>query len=426
MRSRLGNPRESRTTGGGSLVQEREAPYLPFCVEAERTRLSIPSRIEWIDGTVQFLAQKAILCGVCDEKLAYKVSLALHEALTNSVVHGNLEISSDLKELGGTVFAETLARRSADPRFAARQVDIVIEYDGEMCTWSFTDQGRGFDYTKLLHIADETEAEVEEDPEAEYLLPSGRGIIMMRSFMDDVHYELGGRRVVLTLKHSSAHDRRRHLRVPFQEKVRVAPMRADGSVDWDAAYQAISQDLSHEGMAFIQSQLMSFERIIIELEGGGKPIYIPAEVCHCQASGEGMIQVGCRFDRNIGVEGRDPKTREARSQVESLTGTIQTLIDQLGAEQLEPDERRDQSRFVYTERIGIVLNAEADATFVFARDLSKSGIAFISTTPMPMSEIEIHLPQLNGKNLIVRGEVVRCKQISEGFHDVGARFLSLN
>src|SRR5436189_151468 len=99
---------------------------LAGAVVAERSRIRIPSRPEWVPPTIEFLKQKAQLCGACHESRAGKLVLAMHEALTNAVVHGNLEVSSELKERDDDVFARALAERAADPRFASRSVVIDV------------------------------------------------------------------------------------------------------------------------------------------------------------------------------------------------------------------------------------------------------------------------------------------------------------
>src|SRR5262245_34128327 len=110
-------------------------PDLPGAVASDRMRLVIPSRPEWIAPTVEYLRNRAVLCGACQQTRAGKLLLALHEALTNSIVHGNLEISSGLKEQEDNSFAELLALRSADPHFGSRVVVIDTDYDGYRCEW---------------------------------------------------------------------------------------------------------------------------------------------------------------------------------------------------------------------------------------------------------------------------------------------------
>jgi anti-sigma regulatory factor (Ser/Thr protein kinase) len=174
------------------MTSPLQSPVLPSAVAAEQTYLQIPSQPEWIAPTVEYLKEKAILCGACHQARVKKLMLALHEALTNSVIHGNLELSSALKEQSETAFAEALAQRAADPHYGNRPVDVQVAYDGDRCQWIFTDQGKGFDVERVIARACSTD-------EQGRILASGRGILLMRAFVDEVRYEMGGRRAILTL-----------------------------------------------------------------------------------------------------------------------------------------------------------------------------------------------------------------------------------
>src|SRR5437660_9743486 len=114
-------------------MSSHDSPHLPSLVLTEQMQLCLPSRPDWIEATVEFLRRKAVLCGACEESRAGKLMVALHEALSNAIVHGNLELSSELKEQGDNSFAEALAHRVSDPRLAERVVDVVMDYDGDGC-----------------------------------------------------------------------------------------------------------------------------------------------------------------------------------------------------------------------------------------------------------------------------------------------------
>src|SRR5437868_3521267 len=223
-------------------------------VAAERTVLRVPSLPNWIEPTVEYLKEKAVLCGACAATRARKLVVALQEALSNSIVHGNLEITSDLKERSDDAFTQALAVRAADPHYSSRLVEILTEYDGERYRWVLTDQGKGFDVeaVRRRHA---------EEPEA--ILSSGRGILMMHAFLDEVRYELGGRRVILTLNQETAQAQRRQVRQPIQERVEVVPVGQDGAVDWQAAHEAVAHDLSAEGIGILQSGLAVNDRILV-------------------------------------------------------------------------------------------------------------------------------------------------------------------
>ena len=89
--------------------------------------LGIPSEFEWITRTVSFLQDQASELSWGDSINSSRIKVSLHEALTNAIVHGNLEVSSELKEDEDTDrFSEALAIRSSQLPYASRMVQIVV------------------------------------------------------------------------------------------------------------------------------------------------------------------------------------------------------------------------------------------------------------------------------------------------------------
>lgn len=115
-----------------------------------------------------------IVAQICDSRcLAGKesdVEVALFEALANAVIHGNQEQKSK-------------SVRISCRHDAGHRVSIVIR-----------DQGSGFDPNE---VPDPTRPE---NLDAEH----GRGILMMKTFMDDVHFDKGGTEVRLVKNCDSA------------------------------------------------------------------------------------------------------------------------------------------------------------------------------------------------------------------------------
>lgn len=157
--------------------------------------IEIPSEFEWINRTVSYLEDRAREVPWGDSININRVILPLHEALTNAIVHGNLEVSSALKEEERELFTETLAVRSTQSTYASRRVQIVVNFDAHQISWSITDEGNGFDVESVLKKA------ASDEPS---MLASGRGVMMMKAFMDDVRYDRGGRRVSMTLRNPDA------------------------------------------------------------------------------------------------------------------------------------------------------------------------------------------------------------------------------
>jgi hypothetical protein len=80
------------------MTDPPDIPVLPEQIIAERAHVVIPSLPNWIEPTVELLRRRAVLGGVCEETRSCRLLIALHEAISNAVIHGNLELSSDLKE----------------------------------------------------------------------------------------------------------------------------------------------------------------------------------------------------------------------------------------------------------------------------------------------------------------------------------------
>jgi anti-sigma regulatory factor (Ser/Thr protein kinase) len=385
------------------MSEPLDAPRLPEAVQGEQTHLRLPSQPSWIQPAVEYLKHRALLCGACQESRVAKLLVALHEALTNAVVHGNLEVSSALKEQDCDAFARALAERSANADYAGRIVDVFVDYNGQRCQWAITDQGPGFDVEAVVRRTGD------DDPET--LLASGRGILLMRSFMDDLRYEAGGRRVILTLRKASGQENRRHKRLSLQLPLRVAPVRPDGSVDWEAAYAAVARNLSAEGVGLLQDRLAEADRVIVAIPSGEETLYLPAEVRHCRPVGGGLVELGCCL-----------QMPEQAGPARDVSAAIGRLL--AGTRGTEPQhERRRHARVPYSEPVEILTEPGAAPLRAYPRNLSKGGIAFITTTTLPPTFTLLFAARGDEPPLRIRAEVVRSSRVQEGFYDVAARFV---
>ena len=119
----------------------------------ETTELTFPSRIDSIAEAAAAAAEVARRAGFAEEAL-FGIDMAVRESVTNAVLHGNREDESKPVQIG-------FHNSAAGLRITVR------------------DRGQGFD---PAGVADPT------DPQ-NILKASGRGILFMRTFMDDVRWE---------------------------------------------------------------------------------------------------------------------------------------------------------------------------------------------------------------------------------------------
>lgn len=133
--------------------------------EASRLKLTIPSRLEEVSRVQGLVAEQVQRQGY-DQQVAFAIRLAMDEAVTNAIRHGN----------GGD---------------AQKQVRIEGTFTPEEASLTVCDEGPGFNPDALP------------DPTAEenLALPHGRGVMLMRAYMTEVHFNLSGNCVTLIKRH---------------------------------------------------------------------------------------------------------------------------------------------------------------------------------------------------------------------------------
>ncbi|MCC7140209.1 MAG: response regulator [Planctomycetes bacterium] len=176
-----------------AAVQEEEDQALALAhLRERRTVLEIGNELSHVAPVVAYLGRELRAHYPGYDVPVTETKLALYEALANAVEHGNLEIDYDEKtramtEEGG--IRGLIDRRRADPRLRDRRVRIEAEYDPESVTWRIRDEGRGFSphHEERDHRLGDTSA------------LHGRGIRLMRHYMDDVSWNATGTEIRLTL-----------------------------------------------------------------------------------------------------------------------------------------------------------------------------------------------------------------------------------
>ncbi len=157
-----------------------------FCIDNDP--LLLPTLLTRFQASVT-------LFGVCEPKQRTRIGIALEEALSNALYHGNLEVSSKLREESLEDYYELAGeRRFAEP-YASRRITIVETLTHEFARFVIRDDGPGFDTARLDCEIDENDLEA----------VSGRGLVMMKAFMDEVTYNDRGNEVTLT-KYRADHD----------------------------------------------------------------------------------------------------------------------------------------------------------------------------------------------------------------------------
>lgn len=140
-------------------------------------KITLDNDVQVASETAEFLAEQArILCRF-SERQEFHVFVSLVEAINNAIVHGNLEVDSKLR-LEGVNYEQTIEARRHTPPFKDRIVIVTANYSKDQVTYTIENEGPGFDVSKIpVPTAEENLTK-----------PSGRGVLIMRSFFDSVEF----------------------------------------------------------------------------------------------------------------------------------------------------------------------------------------------------------------------------------------------
>ncbi len=151
------------------------------------TEFSIENDPDLITALAAYLMQSFSGLQLCSSAEQLRVGIALDEALLNAYFHGNMEVSSKLRETNYNEFFDLAQRRSLDSPYRERRIHVAAKYTSSEAVFVIRDDGPGFDIAALPDPRDPG-----------YLdLPHGRGLLLMRTFLDEVRYNDQGNEVTL-------------------------------------------------------------------------------------------------------------------------------------------------------------------------------------------------------------------------------------
>ncbi len=159
---------------GQILVETSHAYVFP------NDRLAVPPVLRHVQAELERF-------GVCGRPDRLRVAVGLEEALVNAIIHGNLEVSSKLRDAADDSFERKIAERRTTAPFGDRRARLVATFRPGEATFVVSDEGRGFDPSD---VPDPT------DPE-NLVKPHGRGLLLMRTFLDEVSHNAIGNEVTL-------------------------------------------------------------------------------------------------------------------------------------------------------------------------------------------------------------------------------------
>lgn len=163
--------------------------YSSGCIISVSTKTAISMALEKI--AIEHLKN------LCSGKVIEKASTALCEALSNAIIHGNLEINH------GFTTAENLERHYEKiyralkkEENASKQVTVVIKKQNEEVSFTIKDSGQGYDYKSISNH-------------------TGRGVKIIKEMADEIKFSDGGSQISATFK--TMGDKKQ--KIDFEKKI---------------------------------------------------------------------------------------------------------------------------------------------------------------------------------------------------------------
>ena len=145
-----------------------------------------PDLISQVVGQVEAILQKMQLFDASEH---LRIGVAVHEAAVNAMVHGNLEIASDLKDGDWDAYHALIAERAKQEPYSRRRVHITVRATREpSLEVRVLDEGGGYDPRSLPDPCDPANID----------RSCGRGLLLIRTFFDEVRHNAKGTEITMT------------------------------------------------------------------------------------------------------------------------------------------------------------------------------------------------------------------------------------
>jgi CheY-like chemotaxis protein/anti-sigma regulatory factor (Ser/Thr protein kinase) len=166
-------------------VHKEQQRLLDECWLQSESHFLVPNDLSYIPPLIRHLQDNLSRLKVCDENDLIRVAVALREAMSNAIIHGNLGVDSSLRETDERLYYAQVEERKHQEPHNRRNVYVTAEESRRQAVYIVRDEGAGFDPHSLP------------DPTAEENLDriSGRGLFLIRMFMDEVAFNEKGNEI---------------------------------------------------------------------------------------------------------------------------------------------------------------------------------------------------------------------------------------
>jgi CheY-like chemotaxis protein/anti-sigma regulatory factor (Ser/Thr protein kinase) len=174
-----------------SQSNRREQRILDSLVHYE-TRFLLDNDTALVAPLVGHLEQSLERMRLCEPSGLVLVGVALHESLTNAILHGNLGLTSEMRETDEKEYYRLAQERRTQSPWCDRRVFVSAILTPHEALFTIRDEGEGFDPDRLPDPTDPANLE----------RVSGRGLLLIQTFMDRVEHNERGNEITMVKRRS--------------------------------------------------------------------------------------------------------------------------------------------------------------------------------------------------------------------------------
>jgi len=179
----------------------RSSERLLGCLGRTEFSFRLDNDAALVDPLVDLVGRMVAGMKLCDFAGRLQIGVALKEALLNALFHGSLEIGMVSDTEGQDVLIQEtdeslVERRRGEPPYRDRRTYVDVRISPDEARFVVRDEGPGFDVAAVPTPGDAGTLEPER----------GRGLSLMRAFMDELTFNETGNEVTMVKRRESSHD----------------------------------------------------------------------------------------------------------------------------------------------------------------------------------------------------------------------------
>jgi CheY-like chemotaxis protein/anti-sigma regulatory factor (Ser/Thr protein kinase) len=170
----------------------RDHSRLLECLKRTESDFVLDNDPSLIPSLVGHLKDSLFRMSGSDDTGLVRVTIALREAVLNAMHHGNLEVGSELRDTDEAGYHRLVAERGKQKPYSDRRVVVTARESPGEAVYVIRDEGPGFDPSKLPDPTDPANMEK----------ASGRGLLLIRTFMEEVRHNDKGNEITMVWRAS--------------------------------------------------------------------------------------------------------------------------------------------------------------------------------------------------------------------------------